>query len=57
MTKAQALKQFKELYASFLKENKQDKVAIRTAWNDYTDMLTKDGEITENQYNTWTQPF
>jgi hypothetical protein len=55
MTKAQALKQFKETHAELLKSG--DKVAIRTAWNDYTDMLCKNGDITEKQYDTWTSPF
>lgn len=57
ITKLEALDQFKEIYADFLKENWDDKIAIRTAWNDYTDMLLKDGILTENQYNTWSQPF
>lgn len=57
ITKLEALDQFKEMYADFLKENRDDKVAVRTAWNDYTDYLLKDGMITENQYNTWSQPF
>jgi len=57
MTKAEAINQFKEIYADYIEENRDDKVAIRTAWNDYTDFLMKDGDITEFQYNTWTQPF
>lgn len=36
---------------------KNDKAALRTAWNDYTDMLCKDGKITEYQYENWTNPF
>lgn len=57
MTKAEAINQFKEVYAGYIEENRDDKVAIRTAWNDYTDFLMKDGDITEFQYNTWDQPF
>lgn len=57
ITKRETLEQFKEIYADYIKENKDDKIAIRTAWNDYTDMLLKDGILTENQYNTWSQPF
>jgi hypothetical protein len=34
-----------------------DKVAIRTAWNDWTDGLCKSGEITEHQYESWVNPF
>lgn len=57
ITKLEALDQFKEIYADYIKENKDDKIAIRTAWNDYTDMLLKDGILIEDQYNTWSQPF
>ncbi len=34
-----------------------DKVAIRTAWNDWTDSLYKNNQITMKQYETWTSPF
>jgi hypothetical protein len=34
-----------------------DKVAIRTAWNDWTDSLCKSNQITLRQYETWTNPF
>ena len=34
-----------------------DKVALREAWNNYTDSLCKDGLITERQYETWSNPF
>lgn len=57
MTKVEAIEQFKETHSDYIEENKDDKVAIRTAWNDYTDYLMKDGDITENQCNNWTQPF
>ena len=30
-----------------------DKVAIRTAFNDWTDALCKDGYISEEQYNDY----
>ena len=26
------------------------------AWNNYTDMLCKDGQITSKQYETWAHP-
>lgn len=29
----------------------------RQAWNDYTDMLHKDRQITAHQYETWTNPI
>lgn len=34
-----------------------DKPALREAWNNYTDALCKDGDITQFQYDTWTNPF
>jgi hypothetical protein len=34
-----------------------DKVAIRTAWGDWTDSLCKSNQITLRQYETWTNPF
>lgn len=37
--------------------NSQDKVALRTAWNDFVDTLQKDGQITEHQANTWRNPY
>ena len=30
-----------------------DIIAINTAYNDWTDMLCKDGEITDEQYNNY----
>lgn len=56
MTKKEAENLFKEEYKQFLLENKNDKTAIRTAWNDFTDYLCKDGIIREWQYNNWTHP-
>lgn len=32
-----------------------DTPALDQGWNDWTDMLCKDGEITNHQYNTWTR--
>jgi hypothetical protein len=37
--------------------SESDKVAIRTAWNDWTDGLCKSGEITQRQYENWMNPF
>ena len=56
MTKAEALKQFKELYKT-MGYRKGDDIAKRTEWNDYTDGLCKDGLITQKQYENWGQPF
>ena len=34
----------------------RDETALNEAWNNWTDMLCKDGEITDWQYNNWTGP-
>ena len=57
MNKQQALALFKEVYAEYLKENRNDVIAKNTAWADFTDALMKDGEITESQYENWMPPY
>lgn len=60
LTKKTALAIFKEqLTANQESYNLiiKDKVALREAWNNYTDSLCKDGMITEHQYDTWSNPF
>lgn len=54
MTKKQAELFFKEETLPDL--DKKDKILVRTAWNDYTDYLCKEGYISENQYNNWMYP-
>jgi len=39
------------------KYGKDDEIAIREAWNDYTDGLCKDGEISEWAYENWDNPY
>ena len=62
MTKAEAAERFAESQLSLFVEpgargaEISDDVALAEAWNDYTDMLCKDGEITDRQYRTWTHP-
>lgn len=36
---------------------KDDVIAIREAWNDYTDSLCKDNEISEWAYENWDNPY
>lgn len=57
MTKDAIVKRFKSLWRSVDDEVKHDKVAKQQAWSDFTDALCKDGQITEHQYNTWSNPF
>jgi len=53
LTKKQALKMFIEIYAG----PHGDVVWKREAWNNLTDSLCKERQLTERQYNTWTNPF
>lgn len=59
MTKSEVLKQFKAevLPAVVAKYGDDDRVAKAEAWNNYTDSLCKDRQITAKQYSNWTNPF
>lgn len=52
-TKLQALASFREVYSG----PKGDVVWKREAWNDYMNFLHLDGQITDHQYDTWSNPF
>ena len=59
-TKAQALSQFRYNWkvATLAKPSlKDDVIAKREDWNNFTDALCKEGYISENQYNNWSNPF
>ena len=61
MTKREAEREFKEHILPFVRESyeqdgRADWVARREAWNNWTDSLCKDGQITSHQYNTWLHP-
>lgn len=55
LTKAQAIQQFRELYNGAIP--REDVIARREEWSNFTDSLCKDGLITEYQDRTWTNPF
>ena len=57
MTKVQVQKLFKEVYEDQLIAFKNDRVMKVAMWHDFTDKLCKDGDITPNQYNSWTNPY
>lgn len=58
MTKREAVREFRELFSSLLIQGKnRDQPAIDQAWNDWTDGLCKDKQITQKQYDTWEHPF
>ena len=59
MTKVEVVASFREM----LKDSptgtllKGDRIAKREAFNNYVDMLNKDGDVTDNQANNWSNPF
>ena len=55
MTKREALQLFSEIISYNIPRG--DVVMRREAWNNFTDSLCKDRQITEHQYETWTNPF
>jgi len=59
-TKKEVVAQFRELWADVVANDpswRGDSIAKRTAFNDYTDGLCKDGIITTYQYENWSNPF
>ena len=57
---SQACAQFAEylipvIAARYEQDGIPDWPARREAWNDWTDQLCKDGEISDWQYNNWSQ--
>ena len=61
ITKADAVRSFKTYILPLIKlryeaDGVRDLPARREAWNDYTDDLCKSGQISERQYNNWSQP-
>jgi hypothetical protein len=57
LTKAQVMEIFKEEYAGFLVENRGDSIAKREAFNDFVDYLNKDGQVSDHQADTWSNPY
>lgn len=63
MTKAQAVAEFKEIILPTIEQTQYaygvtriDWPQRRMAWNNFTDGLHRDGRITDNQVNHWSQP-
>lgn len=57
MTKPEALKYFKSVYSDFLAEKEGDRLAKWEQWSFYTDMLHKEGKISDYQVNNWINPY
>lgn len=53
LNKRQVLQMFREIDNS----PKGDIVWKRESWNNFTDMLCKNGEISLKQYESWDNPF
>jgi hypothetical protein len=53
LNKRQVLQMFREVDNS----PKGDIVWKRESWNNFTDMLCKNGEISLKQYESWDNPF
>lgn len=56
MTYREAVRNFK-IYNAKLYNDCVDYWIGQLCWSSYTDMLCKDGIITQKQYNTWSTPF
>lgn len=62
MTKSEALASFKEDVLPAIREQEKvrghvDSPMRREAWNNHVDFLQKDGLVTRDQADTWTNPF
>ncbi len=60
LTNQQTVEQFNELWIDAEANDHSligDEVAKRTAYNDYTDYLCTDGQITDSQYNSMPNTF
>ena len=57
LTKREVVETLRELFRESPDQFSGDIIAKREAFNDYTDMLCKDGQISVKQYETWTNPF
>jgi len=53
MNKKEALTLFKEMYYI----SKNDSIANRENFHNFTDSLCKDGDITLKQYENWSNPY
>ncbi|MCA1800411.1 MAG: hypothetical protein LC650_03880 [Actinobacteria bacterium] len=60
MTKIQAVSEWRRDILSAIREEENgvpDRAMRYESWNVFTDMLCKEGRITEEQYNDWSAPI
>jgi hypothetical protein len=53
MTKVEVLENFRALFVVVI----GDSIQNRENWNDYTDALREENQITLFQYENWTNPY
>ena len=61
MTKTEAIAEYRkyilpEVRRTYERDGRIDGPARAEAWNNFTDALHQDGQITTKQVNTWTHP-
>lgn len=56
MNKKTAIAIFKDEYSQLLIEKRKDIPAKQFAWASFVDMLCKNGDITQRQFDTWGNP-
>ena len=57
MTKVEVVASFREMLRESGDPFKGDSIAKREAFNNYVDMLNKDGDVTDWQAYNWSNPF
>ncbi len=59
MTEEQVVEAFEESFKPFLlaQFGPDDEIALREAFNDYTDSLCKEGQISNKMYDTMDNPY
>lgn len=59
MTQQEARDLFEQEVAPLVRQKYgwDDTIALAEEWNNWTDALCTDGEITSDQYNDWDNPY
>lgn len=62
LTKKQVLADFREnvlpaIRSMYEQDGRVDAIARREEWNNYVDMLARDGVITQKQADNWDNPY
>lgn len=58
LNKKQVLKMFRsDIAPEVRKQFPKDSIAMREAFNSFVDMLNKNGQVSDHQAFTWSNPF